>query len=211
MCAIPPGRTRAPCGRSVSIRERSVRSHAGIGPPTIIAGELRSAIRLRSIGHAPGGNGAPVNPRPHRPENPHERQTSARQSGPCRHADDQTVLEGTKAGELRLQRCNDCQHHFLYPRLLCPQCGSSSTTWVKASGQAKLYSYVINHMPAPGWEAEVPYVIAMVQLAEGPRMMSSLSNSADPARLTLDMPLQVCFEPRGDMMLPVFEPAGSRA
>jgi hypothetical protein len=120
--------------------------------------------------------------------------------------------EGTKAGELRLQQCNDCSHHFLYPRIRCPKCGSASTTWVKASGKAKLYSYVINHFPAPGWEGEVPYVIAMVQLAEGPRMMSSLVGiPPDPAKLVLDMPLQVTFQPRGDMMLPVFQSAGSAA
>ncbi|MBP8309851.1 MAG: Zn-ribbon domain-containing OB-fold protein [Burkholderiaceae bacterium] len=120
--------------------------------------------------------------------------------------------EGTKAGELRLQKCSDCSHHFLYPRIRCPQCGSANTAWVKASGKAKLYSYVINHFPAPGWEGEVPYVIAMVQLAEGPRMMSSLVGiPADPAKLVLDMPLQVMFEARGDMMLPVFQAAGSAA
>lgn len=120
--------------------------------------------------------------------------------------------DGTKAGELRLQHCTDCHHHFLYPRIRCPKCGSANIAWVKVSGKATLYSYVINHYPAPGWEGETPYVIAMVQLAEGPRLMSSLKGvPADPAKLVLDMPLQVLFEPRGDMMLPVFEPAGSHA
>ncbi len=122
----------------------------------------------------------------------------------------QPFWDGTQAGELRLQRCDDCQHHFLYPRIRCPQCGSARTTWITASGKAKLYSYVINHMPAPGWEAEVPYVIALVQLAEGPRLMSSLKGvPPDPARLVLDMPLRVGFEPRGNQKVPYFEPAGS--
>lgn len=120
--------------------------------------------------------------------------------------------EGTQAGELRLQRCADCGHHFLYPRVRCPKCGSADAPWVRASGRAKLYSYVINHMPAPGWEADGPYVIALVQLEEGPRMMSSLVGvPPDPAHLVLDMPLQVRFEARGTMMLPVFAPAGSAA
>ena len=83
---------------------------------------------------------------------------------------------------------------------------------MRASGRATLYSYVINHMPAPGWEADGPYVIALVQLEEGPRMMSSLLGlPADPARLVLDMPLELRFEARGTMMLPVFAPAGSAA
>jgi len=69
---------------------------------------------------------------------------------------------------------------------------------------------VINHMPAPGWEGEVPYVIAVVQLDEGPRMMSNLVGvPADPAALELDMPLEVTFEARGNMMLPLFKRAGT--
>jgi uncharacterized OB-fold protein len=116
--------------------------------------------------------------------------------------------EGTQAGELRMQRCTGCASHFLYPRPNCPSCGSTQTEWVKASGRATLYSYVINHMAAPGWEGEVPYVIAVVKLAEGPRMMSNLVGVApDPAALVLDMPLEVTFEPRGNMMLPLFKPA----
>ena len=124
----------------------------------------------------------------------------------------QPFWDGTSAGELRLQHCSDCGHHFLYPRIRCPKCGSASTTWVKASGKARLYSYVINHMPAPGWEGETPYVIAMIELQEGPRMLSNLVGvPPDPAKLVLDMPLEVCFEARGNMTLPLFKPAGSQA
>jgi uncharacterized OB-fold protein len=91
--------------------------------------------------------------------------------------------EGTAAGELRVQQCDGCHKHFLYPRVRCPFCGSDKTTWVATSGRGRLFSYVINHMPAPGWEGEVPYVIAVVQLDEGPRMMSNLIGvPADPPR-----------------------------
>ena len=124
----------------------------------------------------------------------------------------QPFWAGTSAGELRLQRCSACRHAFLYPRIRCPQCGSADLAWETASGKARLYSYVISHMAAPGWEGETPYVIAMVELAEGRRMMSSLVGvPADPAKLVLDMPLEVGFEARGNMMLPVFHPAGSAA
>jgi uncharacterized OB-fold protein len=65
-------------------------------------------------------------------------------------------------------------------------------------------------MAAPGWEGEVPYVIAVVKLDEGPRMLSNLVGvPADPAALTLDMPLEVVFEPRGNVMLPLFKPAAA--
>ena len=120
--------------------------------------------------------------------------------------------DATQAGELRIQRCSACTKHYLYPRTHCPNCGSSKTEWVKVSGRARLYSYVISHMAAPGWEGNVPYVIAVVQLEEGPRMLSNLVGvPADPAALILDTPLEVVFEARGNMTLPLFRPvkAGS--
>lgn len=116
--------------------------------------------------------------------------------------------EGTRAGELRLPRCEACDRTFLYPRIRCPFCGSPRIAWLRASGRGSLHSYVINHMPAPGWEGEVPYVIAVVRLEEGPRMLSNLVGVApDPEALELDMPLEVVFEPRGDVVLPLFKPA----
>ncbi|QBY55401.1 Zn-ribbon domain-containing OB-fold protein [Cupriavidus oxalaticus] len=118
--------------------------------------------------------------------------------------------EGAQAGELRVQLCDCCGKHVLYPRLRCPSCGADALSWVRASGRARLYSYVISHLAMPGWAGETPYVIAVVELEEGPRMMSSLVGvPADPAHLALDMPLEVAFEPRGETMLPVFKPMGA--
>jgi len=121
----------------------------------------------------------------------------------------QPFWDGCAAGELRLQRCRaaDCGKPYFYPRPVCPECGSRDVEWFTASGRAILYSYVINYRPAPGFEDEVPYAIAVVQLDEGPRMMTSIAGlPATPEALVLDMPLRVRFEPRGDMMLPVFAP-----
>jgi hypothetical protein len=80
--------------------------------------------------------------------------------------------------------------------------------WFTASGRATLYSYVINHRPARGFEQDGPYAIAVVQLAEGPRMMTNLAGIAStPDDLVLDMPLRVIFEQRGNVSLPLFTPA----
>ncbi len=74
--------------------------------------------------------------------------------------------------------------------------------------RGKLYSYVINHAATPGWEEEVPFVIAVVELDEGPRLLTNLRGvSPEPENLPLDMLLEVAFEPRGDQVLPVFKPA----
>ena len=83
----------------------------------------------------------------------------------------------------------------------------TSVEWFTASGDATLYSYVINHRPAPGFEEETPYAIAVVQLAEGPRMMTSLGGvPATPEDLVLDMPLRVAFQQRGEVAVPSSAP-----
>ena len=122
----------------------------------------------------------------------------------------QPYWDGAAAGELRIQRCVDCGEPYFYPRPLCPSCGSGNVEWFTTSGDATLYSYVINHRPAPGFEDEAPYAIAVVQLAEGPRMMTNLVGvPATPEALLLDMPLRVTFQQRGDISLPVFTPASA--
>ena len=118
----------------------------------------------------------------------------------------QHFWDGCAAGVLRLQRCRTCREFYFPPRPFCPRDLSADVEWQDVSGRGTLHTYVINHRPAPGFEAG-PYAIAVVQLDEGPRMMSNIVGIENtPENLELDMPLQVTFEPRGDMMLPVFEP-----
>jgi uncharacterized OB-fold protein len=120
----------------------------------------------------------------------------------------QPFWDGCARGELLLQRCRDCGKPYFYPRPVCPACGSTDVEWFRASGRATLYSYVINHRPARGFEAEAPYAIAVVELAEGPRMMTNIVGVPNtPEDLILDMELQVTFEQRGDVTIPLFAPA----
>ncbi len=120
----------------------------------------------------------------------------------------QHYWEGATAGELRLQTCNDCAKTYFPPRPFCPKCGSRSVKVVKASGKAKLHSYVIHHRPAPGFDP--PYAIAVVELQEGPRMMTNIVGCPQtPEALKLDMDLEVTFEAQNDTIsLPFFKPAG---
>lgn len=119
--------------------------------------------------------------------------------------------EGTRAGELRLQRCRSCSGSYFPPRPFCPACGHREVEVYRASGRARLHSYVINHRPAPGFEA--PYSIAVVELEEGPRMMTNIVDCPQtPEALVLDMPVEVRFEAVSDeISLPLFRPSGAPA
>jgi uncharacterized OB-fold protein len=125
----------------------------------------------------------------------------------------QDFWDGAKEGNLRLQRCKDCSDVYFPPRPFCPKCSSRNVESFTASGKGRLYSYVINHRPAPGFEADAPYAIAVVELDEGPRMMTSITGvEQTPEALPLDMPLQVNFEQVSEAIcLPKFKPAAGGA
>ena len=119
--------------------------------------------------------------------------------------------EGAQRSELRIQRCRSCGKAYFYPRPFCPHCASRDVEWFTASGRAKLYSYVINHRAPPHFADWVPYVIAVVELEEGPRMMTNIIGvEPAPEHLPIDMPLRVTWQKESDTIaLPLFEPAGS--
>lgn len=121
----------------------------------------------------------------------------------------QDFWDGAKAGNLRLQKCDDCSHVYFPPRPFCPKCASKQVQSFTASGKGKLHSYVINHRPPPGFEA--PYAIAVVLLDEGPKMMTNVVGvEQTPEALQLDMAVEVAFERvTDDISLPKFRPAGA--
>jgi uncharacterized OB-fold protein len=112
---------------------------------------------------------------------------------------------GTAVGELRLQRCQVCRSAYFPPQPHCPRCGSGNVDVIRASGRGILYSYVISHLAAPGFEA--PYVIAVVELEEGPRLLTNIVDVApDPDQLPLDLPVEAVYQLIGDVALPLFRP-----
>lgn len=115
--------------------------------------------------------------------------------------------EGARRSELWIQRCDTTGRAFFYPRTYSPFVTGGPVSWFRASGRARLYSYNIDHRPPAGFGPD-PHVIAVVELAEGPRMMTNLVDvEPDPDQLELDMPLTVRFDKRGDWAVPVFGPA----
>jgi uncharacterized OB-fold protein len=116
---------------------------------------------------------------------------------------------GTRRGELRIQHCNNCGRNYFYPRPFCRYCQSRNVEWRTVSGLGTLVSYVINYRPVPPAAADEPQVIALIELDEGPRMMSNIVGVApEPDNLPLDSRVRVDFEPRGEQVLPVFRLEG---
>lgn len=121
--------------------------------------------------------------------------------------DTQPYWDAARNHQLALPECLSCRRFYFYPRDHCPVCLGREVRWRAVSGRGFLHTYVIAHHPAPGFEADAPYVIAVVELEEGPRMMANIVGiEPDPALLELDMPLEVAFTERGPMTVPNFRP-----
>ncbi len=120
----------------------------------------------------------------------------------------QPFWDACKTGALTLQKCAEHGAYFP-PRPFCPVCGSRDVESFAATGKATLYSYVIAHRPRPDM-GTAPHSIAVVQLDEGPRMMTNIVDCPQtPEALQLDMPLEVTFQTFGEIALPFFKPAGA--
>ena len=116
--------------------------------------------------------------------------------------------DAAKRHQMVLPRCKTCANLFFYPRELCPNCYSSDTEWVGVSGKGRLYSYTVVYQPAhPAFQPDTPYIYAIVQLDEGPRIPTNLVDcEIEDARI--DMPVEVAFEDvSDDATLGMFKPA----
>lgn len=96
-------------------------------------------------------------------------------------------------GRLEVQRCTRCGNHQLYPRDHCIVC-RGPVEWVRASGRGKVYSFtVIRQNYARPFRDQIPYVVALVDLEEGPRLMTNIVG-CDPSEVSIDMPVEATFE-----------------
>ena len=123
------------------------------------------------------------------------------------NAESAPFWEACAEGRLDIQRCRVCGSHQFYPRLVCAACGSAALDWTQASGHGVLKSWtVIRRAVSAAFEADVPYVVALVELDEGLTMMSNLI-TAEPESLVVGQRVRVTFEPRGpDLRIPQFQP-----
>jgi len=129
---------------------------------------------------------------------------------PSPQAESDQYWEKAKQGELWLRKCNSCGNPYFYPRDISPCCFARDTEWVQASGKATLYTYgIVHRAPHPGFVDDVPFVTAIVELEEGPRMATNIvMDDPTPEKLQIGMPLEVVFEDISDTIaLPKFKPA----
>lgn len=117
--------------------------------------------------------------------------------------------QGLKEHQLRIQRCKDCGTAYFYPRDVCPGCLSGNVEWFTASGRGKLHTFSIVYRPLKYPPLQAPYVLAMIELEEGPRLMSNLVGvEADPAKIRCDMPVVIEYaDVTAEVTLPRFRPA----
>jgi uncharacterized OB-fold protein len=115
--------------------------------------------------------------------------------------------DGCKKHELLIQKCKDCQKYIFYPKLFCPHCLSTHLEWVKTTGRGKIYSYTIVYSYGPTeFSEDTPYIVAIIDLQEGVRMMSNIVGCA-PETVECDMEVGIVFDDvNEEMTLPKFRP-----
>jgi uncharacterized OB-fold protein len=131
--------------------------------------------------------------------------TSYNKPLPIINDDNRQYWQYCQQHELRMQQCNNCGYIRFPPGILCPRCHSMDMDWVKLSGRGKIYSFVVYRMSYhPSYANEIPYVVAVIQLAEGPRMESNIT-STKVEDLKVDMPIEVYFDDvTAEISLPKF-------
>lgn len=115
--------------------------------------------------------------------------------------------EGARRHELRIQRCVSCGQYQFFPRIYCSKCFSDQVEWVRASGSAKVTTFtIVRRAVSPAFGDDVPYVVALVTLAEGPTMMTNIVG-CPPEEVAIGMPVEVTFEDWTDeISIPKFKP-----
>lgn len=102
--------------------------------------------------------------------------------------------DGLAQGRLVLPVCDDCGHHIWYPRTWCPVCRSGAVAWTAVSGRGSVYARTVLHRGTGPWRAATPFVVAYVELAEGPRVLTNVVTD-DPASVQIGDQVEAVFVP----------------
>lgn len=127
---------------------------------------------------------------------------------PTPSEDSRPYWEAARNHELKLQQCRKCNAFRFPPAEVCSECTSDDYDWRQVSGKGRVFSFVIYHRAYhPGFQEELPYVVGVIELDEGARMLSNVTG-CKPEEVRCDMPVEVSFEDISDnMALPKFRPS----
>jgi uncharacterized protein len=125
---------------------------------------------------------------------------------PVANADSLPYWNAARERRLVIRKCRTCGDLHFMPRHLCPACWSDDLEWVDAKGAGRVHSFsIIRRASDPAFASRVPYVVALVELDEGPRMMANILGD-DALDVAIGDAVNVIFEERGDgAMLAQFE------
>ncbi len=121
--------------------------------------------------------------------------------------DTQPFWDGCREHRLRFQKCRQCGYIRWPPAIICPLCHSFEAEWIEASGRGKIYSFAVYHKAFhEAFEKDLPYVTAIVELEEGPHLLSSIVGCR-PEELRCELPVEVVWDNvTQDFSLPRFKP-----
>ncbi len=127
---------------------------------------------------------------------------------PNPNPDTSTFWEQCKEHRLTFQQCNDCGHVRWPPAIICPQCHSVSHERIASAGNGTVFTFVVYHQAFhPAFKEDLPYVVAVVKLEEGPQFVSNIVG-CKPEEVSCDMPVKLIWEDITDeCSLPKFQPA----
>lgn len=127
---------------------------------------------------------------------------------PVPNVETQPFWDGCRDGKLLIQHCADCGQKHFPPTHFCPKCHSDAQEWVESSGRGRVFSWITVRHPVPRdiYADDVPYVVALVTLDEGPRIATNIIDCT-PEDVTADMAVKVTFKQATDeITLPLFRP-----
>jgi uncharacterized OB-fold protein len=117
--------------------------------------------------------------------------------------------DSLKEHAVKLQKCGGCNQFIFYPRPLCPSCMSDDLAWTAVSGKGIVHAFAIPHRHLnPAFGSTAPFVVALIELEEGARIMSNLVEvDPTPEAVTVGMAVEIVYDDvTDDVTLPKFRP-----
>ena len=126
---------------------------------------------------------------------------------PIVNPDNKPFWDQCRNHRLTFQKCRECGRMRWPPSFLCPECLSEDAEWTDSRGEGSVYSFVVYHEAYhPGFKGDLPYVVALVELAEGPRLLTNIVH-CEPGAVFCGMPVRIFWaDVTPDISLPKFEP-----